>query len=528
MTRLRDQSLTRRVFLEGSTAALATSLVSLPAMGQGAKFRRYEISDPNMPPSVVDSYKKAISKMLNRDQGDPRNWYRNAFVHVFDCPHGNWWFLVWHRAYLGWFERICRELSEDPDFALPYWDWTKTPKVPTVVFDGVLDPNNTEFIGSVATFKQHFEPTVAALWPAFSQGQKNVLVQRGMSGPADFWSRVQHPLRPMFFNQPNARGLTPGNPNLDQETQVAVSIGTITDALRVSTFAETPSPGRPIGFGSDKAQTHNGGSRQGILESQPHNNVHGALGGDTGGFMVNFLSPVDPIFFLHHANIDRLWDVWTRRQAVLGRPTLPQGADLARWSGEQLLFFCDEQGQPVSRIQAGDYKDMSVFDYDYSPGTGEDEVPTVTAAAPQPPPPMQTFSARITSQSATARKPAEGVVEISAGLLKRASPQLPPAVAEVTLDLKHDDEGRRFKVLVTPEGGAQPVLAGAITVFGHPMGPTTFSVPLPEKLVGAEAVSASLNISVVPLESPRLMPMSPGAESVGRPLVTAIDVSVPK
>jgi len=25
--------------------------------------------------------------------------------------------------------------------------------------------------------------------------------------------------------------------------------------------------------------------------------------------MTNFRSPLDPIFFLHHANIDRLWDV---------------------------------------------------------------------------------------------------------------------------------------------------------------------------------------------------------------------------
>src|SRR5262249_13522623 len=89
----------------------------------------------------------------------------------------------------------------------------------------------------------------------------------------------------------------------------------------------------PAGFASATAASHNDQSREGILESQPHDNVHGAMGGATGNaFMVSFLSPVDPIFFLHHANLDRLWDVWTRRQAALGRPTLPQGADLATWS----------------------------------------------------------------------------------------------------------------------------------------------------------------------------------------------------
>jgi Common central domain of tyrosinase len=56
------------------------------------------------------------------DQIDPRNWYRNAFLHVFDCPHQNWWFLAWHRAYIGWLEATIREFSGDTEFALPYWD----------------------------------------------------------------------------------------------------------------------------------------------------------------------------------------------------------------------------------------------------------------------------------------------------------------------------------------------------------------------------------------------------------------------
>src|SRR5262245_44431235 len=101
MTRFDHSILNRRSFLAGTAAALGASAVPSATSAQAARYRRFEISDPNIPARVLDSYKKAIREMLRRDPADPRNWYRNAFVHIFDCPHGNWWFLVWHRAFLG-------------------------------------------------------------------------------------------------------------------------------------------------------------------------------------------------------------------------------------------------------------------------------------------------------------------------------------------------------------------------------------------------------------------------------------------
>jgi len=41
------------------------------------------------------------------------------------------------------------------------------------------------------------------------------------------------------------------------------------------------------------------------------NGVHGAIHGWVGGTMSSpYTSPVDPVFWLHHANLDRLWWVW--------------------------------------------------------------------------------------------------------------------------------------------------------------------------------------------------------------------------
>jgi tyrosinase len=525
MTQLFHPGVTRRRFLGTSAAVLAASAMPCAAPAQGAKFRRFEISDPGMPSRVLDSYKKGIREMLNRLATDPRNWYRTAFVHLFDCPHQNWWFLPWHRAYIGWVEAIIREFSGDMEFALPYWDWTKTPRVPAGMFDDVLDPNNAAFIPSFNAFKAQFDAPVTALFATFSPAQKGVLAQRGLSSTADFWTAVAAAPAGMFFEQPEARGLTPASPNLDQTTRATVSLATIRSALRTANFAGSENGTDAAGFASAKASSHNDQSREGILESQPHDNVHGAMGGAAGNaFMVSFLSPVDPIFFLHHGNLDRLWDVWTRRQAALGRPTLPQGADLTAWSSEEFLFFSDASGQPVSKTSAGDYAAMSVFDYDYSPGSGEDQVP-VGGPAIAALPATQAFSAQITSATIGASIPAGGVAEVPAAALEATAPEAPPRVAEVTLNLGPSDQGRRFRVLVSPVGGGNPIEAGGITIFSHHVhGPTTFTVPLPENLAvtAAAGTNVPVDIRVVPLEQ------APGAAPSTRLRATATSPRVAK
>lgn len=469
-----------------------------------------------MPTRVLESYKKGIKKMLDLPPGDPRNWYRNAMVHLFDCPHGNWWFLAWHRAYLGWLEMTLRDLSGDAEFALPYWDWTKTPRVPAAMFADVLDPNNGAFVPTFAKFKTKFEPSVKALYGSFTQRQKDMLAKRPFpfTTPANFWQLLPQ----VFFDQPNARGLTATNPDLDADTKLTVAANTIQSALRTPIFAGSGNAGDPAGFQSAKASNHSRGSIKGILESGPHDNVHGAMGGGGVAFMVSFYSPVDPIFFLHHANLDRLWTVWSRRQTALGRPILPQGADLTAWSDERFWFFNNAQGQPVSQTKAGDYATTDLFEYDYSPGSGEDQVPTPGPVALNAP---QVFNAQVTSASIGKSIAAGGVAKVPSAALQATAAQS-TRVAEITLNLGHNDQGRRFRVLVSA-GEAAPVSAGAITVFGHPHdGPSTFTVPLPDSLGSAATGDVPLDIRVVPIgqgASPAV-----AAAAAPAPLVSAIRI----
>jgi tyrosinase len=62
-----------------------------------------------------------------------------------------------------------------------------------------------------------------------------------------------------------------------------------------------------------------------------HNEVHGWVGGAMGSLMV---APADPIFWMHHAQVDRLWSQWQAQPGNANkRPTL-SGPDrvLDPWS----------------------------------------------------------------------------------------------------------------------------------------------------------------------------------------------------
>src|SRR5579875_1110269 len=89
---------------------------------------------------IIQAYKSAVSQMKALPAGVPRNWINQANIHANHCPHGNWFFLPWHRWYLTYFERICQKLTGMPDFALPYWNWVKDPTVPAVFWGDAGNP----------------------------------------------------------------------------------------------------------------------------------------------------------------------------------------------------------------------------------------------------------------------------------------------------------------------------------------------------------------------------------------------------
>ena len=100
----------------------------------------------------------------------------------------------------------------------------------------------------------------------------------------------------------------------------------------------------PPGFGGPETVFHHGpesDTTNGGLESLPHNVIHGAIGGvapggdpndwrNLGLMSMPITAALDPIFWLHHANIDRLWSVWLRDSAGTAcqpRPRRPGSTD---------------------------------------------------------------------------------------------------------------------------------------------------------------------------------------------------------
>lgn len=178
------------------------------------------------------------------------------------CQHGSWYFLSWHRGYLAAFEAIIadtvKKLTGD-DWALPYWNY--------------LDGNAADATNVPAAFLEDELP----------DGSPNPL--------------KKYPRRP---------GLT----KLQPGPRDAFSL----KALEENDFlvGNDGSIGLGGGITGDFVQF---ARWSGDLEVNPHNTVHRLIGGDDGFMADPRLAGLDPIFWLHHCNIDRLWEAWMNTPA---------------------------------------------------------------------------------------------------------------------------------------------------------------------------------------------------------------------
>jgi tyrosinase len=312
--------LSRRTLLAGSLAMPFADWVKR-AEGAGSSFKRYAANTPQGK-DMLKSYAVAVAKMKDPStpQGSPLSWVfqwyshcvpnntggpddaaKNAAINkiyggtpsanrslageMWDTcqPHGGQnedFFLPWHRMFVYFFERIVRKMSGNPQFALPYWDYT-------------------------------------------------------VAG-------VSHGVIPVEFQKPGALFVDNRNPNLnngqaiDKGRRVQLNL----DSLKQTAYQPT------------------GGAVQGFcmnLDSNLHGQVHVYTGTTTNMGAVPYAAG-DPVFWMHHCNIDRIWASWNKN----GGKNPINDSDFMM----QKFIFADESG---SRVEAkvSDFLEIDPLGYSY-------------------------------------------------------------------------------------------------------------------------------------------------------------------
>jgi polyphenol oxidase len=254
----------------------------------------------------IDKLKAAFQALRALPNTDPRSWIRQANVHCWYCGgglnsnageeiHGGWWFFPWHRCYLYFFERILGSLVGDNTLALPYWDWDNVEHV--TLPPPYTTPNDAT--NPLCDLMRGVDPS-AQLSPDYV-------------GPQIIGPIMQQPSWDLFM------GTDPESPN--------GSGGSIENGPHGVVHLWTGKPSMYLPWGAPD---------MGVLATAAQ----------------------DPIFFAHHANIDRLWDVWANSSTTTD-PLPPSES----WLSHSWTFY--DENQQWRSIKVGDVIKPANLNYTY-------------------------------------------------------------------------------------------------------------------------------------------------------------------
>lgn len=297
----------RRMFLAGTATALATPYVLRAQMAsynppfQGKRVRR-RLSTLNDDDPFFASYAKAIDEMHKLPDDNVMSWMYQARLHANFCEHGTIEFFTWHRPYVSYFEQMCAKLSGNSEFALPYWDWP--------------DDNGRM--------------------------------------PAPFWT--DGPLNVMHWTD---NGVYIGSAKWPD-------INTVPHRFSRADFGMSDGPFAGD-FAAAKMKAMEDAANFGLLSSLtegPHGLTHIFNGGwppsGLGTLMGHFssgLSPLEPFFWCHHSNVDRVW-------AQSAIPVASQKAAVGSPGKVYSGMFFDADGNAASPTLDSTF-DMTQWDYIY-------------------------------------------------------------------------------------------------------------------------------------------------------------------
>ena len=321
------------------------------------------------------------------------------------CQHGSWYFLPWHRGFLLALEANIRaevvQLGGPADWALPYWNYFKSGQ---------------------SALPAEFR---TANWP--DPGTNPLYVQQRYGPNSDF--NVYVPLH-------------------DVDLQ----------AMGDAHFTGVSSGGS-TGFGGVDTGFSHSGRHPGGIEFQPHNWVHGLVGGadPNNSTLPGLMSDpdtaaLDPIFWLHHANIDRLWASWNHGPPAHKDPSAQTWLKGPASVGQRAFVMPMPDGT-TWEYTPEELVHLSALNYRY-----DDLSPKGVAAAAVVQP---AAAAVVASGQGGDAVPADSNVEL-VGANEQAVTVRSAATTAVRLDA---GTRQRVAAAFAPDAAAEPGAAGAERVF---------------------------------------------------------------
>lgn len=288
-----------------------------------------------LPPSDPNSFFK-----LGGFHGEPfrgAGWGSNAYWGGY-CNHGNVLFPTWHRVYLYKLELALQSIEGCSDVMLPYWDETSqeslTNGIPWALTDQYFTLDGVQIDNPLRSF----------VFPV--NIQDNVQGDNNLYTKPKGYETVRYPLSGLVGNDEAIAATKAHNekyPNYDENVKILndninnwlnseiVVNGKVIPTNVNQKFKDCLNAPNYTVFSNTTSAAEwninlNPGEDPVVALESPHNSIHLAVGGcdlptydrspidgANGDMGENDTAGLDPIFFFHHCNIDRVFWLWQKK-----------------------------------------------------------------------------------------------------------------------------------------------------------------------------------------------------------------------
>ncbi|KAJ4297234.1 hypothetical protein N0V88_004152 [Collariella sp. IMI 366227] len=345
---------------------------------------RLEIRQLEKDQDLWTLYLLALSMMQYTDQSSPISYYSLAGIHgephhtwggvepvpgnenTGYCTHSSVLFPTWHRPYLALYEQTLqglavtiagfwpekerqRYLDAARRFRIPYWDWAATPPAGQSAFPDSIGGNSFVDVNGPSGVQRIGNPL-------YSYSFRPLDTSAFRSTPWNYWTRT--------LRSPSGSG--PDAQSNNSMVRLNMDLNRPSIAQRLYTMFSS--------YSNYTTFSNNAMGQQFDSLESIHDTIHTIIGGidsHAPGHMAYVpWSAFDPIFFLHHCMVDRVFAIWqalnpdawiSPTRAVLNSYTTYQG-DMQTSNTPLTPFFSSDNG---TFWTSDSVRDLTKFGYTY-------------------------------------------------------------------------------------------------------------------------------------------------------------------